>query len=189
MQRRAFLALALLGLGACTSGPRRPPAVAPAVVPTGLDTPYRLDSGDKVKVTVFEQAALSGVFAVDQSGYIAYPLIGNVTARGLTTQEVAGAIETGLKRGYLNNPDVTVEVDTYRPFFIMGEVRNPGQYTYVNGMTAETAVAIAGGFTSRAREGGVEVSRRLNDRTYNGFLPLAAPIRPGDVLKVAQRLF
>jgi len=189
MQRRAFLGLALLGLGACTTTPRRVAAVAPSAIPTGLDGPYRLDSGDKLRVTVFEQAALTGVFAVDQSGYLSYPLIGSVAARGLTTQDVASSIRSGLKRGYLNNPDVTVEVDTYRPFFIMGEVRNPGQYSYVNGMTAETAVAIAGGFTSRANESGVMVSRQLNGKTYAGTLPMVAPIRPGDVLRVDLRLF
>lgn len=189
MQRRAFLGLALLGLGACTTAPRQAPVVTPVAVPAGVDGPYRLDSGDKLRVTVFEQAALTGTFSVDQSGYIAYPLIGNVAARGLSTQEVAGAITAGLKRGYLNNPDVTVEVDTYRPFFIMGEVRNPGQYSYVNGMTAETAVAIAGGFTSRASERGISVSRQLNGKSYAGSLPLTALIRPGDVLRVDQRLF
>jgi polysaccharide export outer membrane protein len=188
MRRRAFLGLALLGLGACTSLPRRPPIAAPAV-PDGLDGPYRLDSGDKLRVTVFEQTALSGTFAVDQAGYISYPLVGNVATRGLTTQEVAGALTRGLKKGFLNNPDVTVEVDTYRPFFIMGEVRNPGQYTYVNGMTAETAVAIAGGFTARADERRIEVSRRLNGKTYVGLLPPSALVRPGDVLRIAQRLF
>lgn len=189
MRRRAFLGLALLGLGACTTLPRRQPAGPPPPVPDKLDGPYRLDSGDKLRVTVFEQAALSGTFSVDQAGYIAYPLVGNVAARGLTTQEVAGALTRGLKKGYLNNPDVTVEVDTYRPFFIMGEVRNPGQYTYVNAMTVETAVAIAGGFTSRADEHRIEVSRRLNGKAYEGTLPPSALIRPGDVLKVAQRLF
>ena len=189
MRRRAFLGLALLGLGACTTVPRRRPAGASPSIPDGLDGPYRLDSGDRLRVTVFEQTPLSGTFSVDQAGYIAYPLVGNVTARGLTTQELAGALTRGLKKGYLNNPDVTVEVDTYRPFFIMGEVRNPGQYSYVNAMTVETAVAIAGGFTSRANEGGISVSRRLNGKVYTGTLPPSALIRPGDVLRVAQRLF
>ncbi|WP_370673638.1 polysaccharide biosynthesis/export family protein [Pleomorphomonas sp. PLEO] len=189
MRRRAFLGLALLGLGACTALPRRQPADAQPPFPDGLDGPYRLDSGDKLRVTVFEQTALSGTFSIDQSGYIAYPLVGNVVARGLTTQELAGALTRGLKKGYLTNPDVTVEVDTYRPFFIMGEVRNPGQYTYVNTMTIETAIAIAGGFTSRADERRIEVSRRLNGKNYTGILPPSALVRPGDVLKIAQRLF
>lgn len=188
MQRRAFLGLALLGLGACTSTPRQQAAGTPPV-PDGLDGPYRLDSGDKVRVTVFEQTALSGTFSVDQAGYISYPLVGSVAARGLTTQELAGAVTRGLKKGYLNNPDVTVEVDTYRPFFIMGEVRNPGQYTYVNTMTVDTAIAIAGGFTSRANERAIGVSRRLNGKIYEGTLSPTALVRPGDVLKVAQRIF
>lgn len=189
MQRRAFLGLALLGLGACTTLPRQRAPGTPPSVPDGLDGPYRLDSGDKLRITVFEQTALSGTFSVDQAGYIAYPLVGNVAVRGMTTQEVAGALTRGLKNGYLNKPDVTVEIDTYRPFFIMGEVRNPGQYTYVNTMTIETAVAIAGGFTARADESRVEVSRRLNGKTYTGTLSPSALVRPGDVLKVAQRLF
>lgn len=189
MRRRAFLGLALLGLGACTTPSPRLPANAAAAVPDGLDGPYRLDSGDKLRVTVFEQAALSGTFSIDQAGYIAYPLVGNIPARGQTTQELAGAITRGLRNGYLTKPDVTVEVDTYRPFFIMGEVRNPGQYTYVNTMTIETAVAIAGGFTSRANERWIEVSRRLNGKTFRGALPPSALVRPGDVLKVSQRLF
>ena len=186
MQRRAFLGLALLGLGACATQPRQQLA---GTVPDGLDGPYRLDSGDKLRVTVFEQTALSGTFSIDQAGYIAFPLVGNVPVRGLTTQEVAGAITRALKKGYLTKPDVTVEVDTYRPFFIMGEVRNPGQYTYVNAMTIETAVAIAGGFTSRANERRIEVSRRLNGKIFEGALPPSALVRPGEVLKVAQRLF
>lgn len=187
MQRRAFLGLALLGLAACA--PRQRLASIPTSVPDGLDGPYRLDSGDKLRVTVFEQTTLSGTFSIDQAGYIAYPLIGSVPARGLTTQELAGALTRGLKKGFLTNPDVTVEVDTYRPFFIMGEVRNPGQYTYVNAMTIETAVAIAGGFTSRADERHIDVSRRLNGKTYAGTLSPGALVRPGDVIKVAQRLF
>ena len=123
MQRRAFLGLALLGLGACTTLPRR--QLAGTSIPDGLDGPYRLDSGDKLRVTVFEQTALSGTFSIDQAGYIAYPLVGNVAARGLTTQEVAGALTRGLKKGYLTKPDVTVEVDTYRPFFIMAKCAIP----------------------------------------------------------------
>lgn len=189
MRRRAFLGLALLGLGACATPPRRLPADTAPGFPDGLDGPYRLDSGDKLRVTVFEQTALSGTFSIDQAGYIAYPLVGNVAARGLTTQELAGAISRGLRNGYLTKPDVTVEVDTYRPFFIMGEVRNPGQYTYVNTMTIETAVAIAGGFTSRANERRIEVSRRLNGKSYQGTLPPTALVRPGDVLRITQRLF
>lgn len=187
MQRRVFLSLILAGLGGCVAA-GRPQAPAPAL-PSGLDGPYRLDSGDKLRITVFEQASLTNTYTVDQAGYVAFPLIGNVAARGATTQELAGSIAHGLGRGYLRNPDVSVEVDTYRPFFIMGEVRNPGQYTYVSGLTAQTAIAIAGGFTARAKDNEVEVTRHLNGRVYTGVVPINSPIRPGDVLRVPLRFF
>ncbi|WP_237155194.1 polysaccharide biosynthesis/export family protein [Oryzibacter oryziterrae] len=187
MHRRTFLVMALAGLSGCVS--TRPAPKADPAMPTGLDGPYRLDSGDKLRVTVFEQASLSNTYSVDQAGYISFPLIGNVPARGLTTQELAGSIAKGLRAGYLRNPDVSVEVDTYRPFFIMGEVRNPGQYTYVNGLTAQTAIAIAGGFTARASEGSVQITRQINGQVYTGAIPLTAPVRPGDVIRVGQRLF
>ena len=169
-----------------TSGRKLAPVT---MLEPGLDGPYHLDSGDKLRITVFEQASLTNTYTVDQAGYLAFPLIGNVAARGLTTQELARALARGLSGGYLRNPDVSVEVDTYRPFFIMGEVRNPGQYTYVDGLTAQTAVAIAGGFTARANDGQVEVTRRLNGKSYTGLVPLSAAIRPGDVLRVPLRLF
>jgi polysaccharide export outer membrane protein len=187
MHRRSFLLLISAGLAGCVASRDRKPAAEPLAA--SLDGPYRLDSGDKLRVTVFEQTSLTNTYTVDQAGYVAFPLIGNVAARGLTTQELAGALARGLAAGYLRNPDVTVEVDTYRPFFIMGEVRNPGQYTYVSGLTAQTAVAIAGGYTARANDRTIEVTRRLNGRTYVGAVAPTALVRPGDVLRVPLRLF
>jgi polysaccharide export outer membrane protein len=184
MDRRSFIVLAAALLAGCnTSGRRRPQAFADV-----LNQPYRLDSGDKLRVTVFEQASLTNTYSVDQAGHVTMPLIGSVPARGATTQELAGRIAGALARGYLRNPDVSVEVDTYRPFFIMGEVRNPGQYTYVNGLTAQTAIAIAGGFTARASEGLVEITRTINGEVITGVVPPTDPVRPGDVIRVRQRL-
>jgi polysaccharide biosynthesis/export protein len=184
MDRRSFLVLAAALLAGCnTTGRRRPEAFADA-----LNEPYRLDSGDKLRVTVFEQTSLTNTYSVDQAGHVTMPLIGSVPARGATTQELAGRIAGALSRGYLRNPDVSVEVDTYRPFFIMGEVRNPGQYTYVNGLTAQTAIAIAGGYTARASEGVVEITRTINGEVITGTVPPTDPVRPGDVIRVRQRL-
>lgn len=185
MLRRSFLLLLGAPLVACTSVPRRgtTPALADSLV-----GPYRLDSGDKLRITVFEQTSLTNTYSVDQSGHVTMPLIGSVAARGSTTQELAGTIATALRNGYLRSPDVSVEVDTYRPFFIMGEVRNPGQYSYVNGLTGQTAVAIAGGFTARASEGWVEISRTINGQVIAGLVPITDAIRPGDVLRIRQRL-
>src|ERR1700678_4080407 len=111
---------------------------------------YTLDSGDRLRVVVFGQDGLTNSYAVDPAGNIAMPLIGSVMARGVTTDQLAAAISEKLRNGYIREPHVAVEVEAYRPFFILGEVTQPGQYPYVANMTAETAVAIAGGFGPRA---------------------------------------
>jgi polysaccharide export outer membrane protein len=185
MFRRIAFGLLVLSLAGCAEGPVERPLAFDA----SLAGPYRLDSGDRLRVTVFEQPSLSNAYSVDASGYVAMPLIGTVPARGLTTQELAGSVAGALRNGYLRDPDVSVEVDTYRPFFIMGEVRNPGQYTYVSGLTVQTAVAIAGGYAPRARQGAAEITRQINGETLVGRVPSTDPVRPGDVIRVEPRLF
>ncbi|WP_181707170.1 polysaccharide biosynthesis/export family protein [Chthonobacter rhizosphaerae] len=184
MHRRTFLTLMAASLAGCRSSE---PLPGPVLV-SALTEPYRLDSGDRLRITVFEQPSLTNTYAVDQAGHVTLPLIGPVGARGRTTQELGGAIAGALKKGFLRDPDVSVEVDTYRPFFIMGEVRAPGQYVYVTGLTVQTAVAIAGGFTPRASEDVVEITRQMNGKVMTGLVPLSAAVRPGDVLRVRQRL-
>lgn len=171
------------GLSACGD---RPPLQYP--VPT-LAGPYRLDTGDALRVVVYDQPSLTNIYAVDQSGYVALPLIGDVAARGSTTDEVAQHISTRLASGYLRSPDVTVEVATYRPYFALGEVGNPGQYAYVPGMTAETAIAAAGGFTDRANKRIVRISRSLDGKLHEGRIAVTEPIRPGDTVYVSESLF
>ena len=131
--------------------------------------PYLLDSGDRLRVTVFEQEGLTNVYSVDQAGYISFPLVGAVPARGHTTGQLEGAIAERLRAGYLRDPDVSVEVERYRPIFIMGEVGSAGQYTYVPGMTVHKAIASAGGFSPRAQQADVDVTprhqRQGHDRT------------------------
>jgi polysaccharide export outer membrane protein len=150
---------------------------------------YRLDAGDTLRINVFDQSNLTDVYTVDSTGVIAMPLIGNVEARGRTIDELEAQIATQLRQGFLRNPDVTVEVASYRPFFIMGEVRTAGQYTYVPGMTVEKAIAIAGGFTPRAFKRNVDISRNLEGRIVSGSVDMQAPIRPGDTITVRERWF
>jgi polysaccharide export outer membrane protein len=154
-----------------------------------LTEPYRFDAGDRLKITVFEQANLSSVYLVDTSGNIAMPLIGGVPARGKTATELAGAIAARLRNGFLKQPDVSVDVDQYRPFFIMGEVKNAGQYPYVAGLTAQTAVAIAGGFSARAEQSDFDITRQINGELLVGRVPGTDPIRPGDTIYVRERFF
>lgn len=174
-----LLAIAQMLVSCATPGP---PQVNPA-----FDAPYTLDSGDKLRVAVFGQEGLSNSYTVDASGKIAMPLIGALEARGRTTEELAQSVSARLRQGYVREPHVAVEVEAYRPFFVLGEVTAAGQYAYVNGMTVETAVAIAGGFSPRARKSSVEISRVVNGRVVRAEVPATYPVRPGDTITVAER--
>ena len=123
------------------------------------------------------------------SGNIAMPLIGSVQAAGRTAVQLAREIEARLRAGYIRDPRVSVEVEAYRPFFILGEVTTAGQYPYVNGMSVETAVAIAGGYTPRARKDDAQLTRTEGDRTVTADLPVTAPVRPGDTIYIPERYF
>ncbi len=154
-----------------------------------LTQPYMLDSGDRVRVTVFGQTDLTNSYSVDKSGFISFPLVGSVEARGKTPQQLEGVLAQKLKGGYLRNPDVSVEIERYRPFFIMGEVGQGGQYSYVPGMTVQNAIAIAGGFSPRALQDNADITRQVNGNVINGRVPLSDPILPGDTIYVRERLF
>ena len=126
------------------------PAASYATVTPVPDPGYTLDAGDKLRVVVFGQDGLTNTYIVGADGSVNLPLIGNVSARGTTTPQLASTITERLKQGYVREPHVSVEIEANRPFFILGEVTTPGQYPYVANMTTETAVAIAGGFSPRA---------------------------------------
>jgi polysaccharide export outer membrane protein len=162
---------------------------APPGVPVVPNETYTLDSDDKVRVIVFGQDNISNVYTVDTSGAVAIPLIGPVRARGLTTFELANEIARDLKKKYIKDPKVTVEVATYRPFFILGEVEKPGQYPYVNAMTVESAVAIAEGYTERAKQRFVRLTRRFGGVMSTVMVPTDYPVQPGDTIYVLERFF
>jgi polysaccharide export outer membrane protein len=150
---------------------------------------YSLDSGDKLRIVVFGQEGLTNSYVVDAGGNINMPLVGTLPARGVTTQQLVGLITQRLKQGYVREPHVSVEVETYRPFFILGEVNNPGQYPYVANMTAEAAVAIAGGFSPRADKKKVELTRNGAGQQIHGQVPLNYALKPGDTVVVKERWF
>ena len=118
-----------------------------------LTAPYTLASGDRIRVIVFGQDAISNSYAVNGSGMISMPLIGDVAVVGLTTTETERLIENRLRAGFLRDPHVSVEVEAFRPFFVLGEVTTAGQYPFINGMTVQKAIAVAGGFSARADRG------------------------------------
>jgi polysaccharide export outer membrane protein len=164
-------------------------AQAVPVAATFQDGPYTLDSGDKLRIVVFGQDTLSNNYTVDAQGQVSLPLIGAVPARGLTTAQLSASITSRLKQSFIRDPSVAVEIETYRPFFVLGEVTFPGQYPYVPNMTIENAVAIAGGFTPRASKDKVTVTRKIQGVPARYSLPLRVPVRPGDTITVGERWF
>ncbi|MGO6680834.1 polysaccharide biosynthesis/export family protein [Rhizobium leguminosarum] len=188
VQPKILLALSLAAMTAALAGctTYRP---APKAFNEATIQPYTLDSGDRLRITVFDQQSLTNTYTVDQAGYVAFPLIGQVPARGRTLQQLSGQIAQKLQQGYLRDPDVTIDVDRYRSVFIMGEVGQPGQYAYVPGMTVQNAIAVAGGFTSRANQRMVDVTRKINGQVLTGRINISGPIIAGDTIYVRERLF
>ncbi len=181
----APLALAVaLATSACA-----PRYAAQELAVVDVNVPYRLASGDRLRVIVFGQDNLSNIYAVDGSGRISMPLIGPVEAQGRTTRQLEQAIEGKLRGGFLREPKVSVEVDTYRPFFVLGEVTNSGQFPFVNGMTVQTAVAIAGGFTPRGQRNYAEVTRQIDGQLVTGTVPITYQVQPGDTIVIKERWF
>ena len=200
---RRLLTVLVLGFGltlaACGGDPTPGTLAIPAgnaaagadgeVTPQRLAAPaYTLDSGDRLRVVVFRHEDLSGEFEVDGSGSFAMPLIGQVDAAGLSTQQLQERIAERLRDGYLVDPQISIEVLNYRPFFILGEVNQPGQYPYASGMSVINAVALAGGFTFRARENAIAVQRG-GSGAPQVVVTADTPILPGDIIRVPERFF
>ncbi|WGD52374.1 polysaccharide export protein [Bradyrhizobium sp. CB1650] len=165
------------------------PVGYPAPAPARHDASYHLDAGDKLRVVVYGQEGLTNSYAIDAGGAITMPLIGAVPARGRTTAGLAGEIAARLRNGYIREPSVAVEIEAYRPFFILGEVAAPGQYPYVPNMTVESAVAIAGGFSPRAKRDAVTVTHTEAGGGMRAVVPLGTPLSPGDTVFVGERWF
>jgi polysaccharide biosynthesis/export protein len=182
---RLIITLCLASVVAgCGNAPQRS-----SVLEESTRAPYRLSGGDKLRIIVFGQDNLSNIYTVDGAGRIAFPLIGTVQMGGMTTQELERALEARLRQGFLREPKVAAEVETYRPFFILGEVTNSGQFAFVNGMTAQTAVAIAGGFSPRANQNSVEITRMVDGSPVTTLVSVTQPLRPGDTVVIKERWF
>ncbi|MBY0564328.1 MAG: polysaccharide export protein [Hyphomonadaceae bacterium] len=181
---RRALVLALLGgvsAAACNTIPSTPAEQA-------QPQDYRLGPGDQLRITVFNEEDLTGLFLVGSQGTIAYPLVGEVRAAGMTVAEFTSSLQAELQ-SYVRQPNVSVEVANYRPFFILGEVQRPGTYPYSAGLTVLNAVATAGGFTYRANRSRVFI-RHANEAVEHAYqLTIATPVLPGDTIRISERLF
>lgn len=171
------------------SGCAAPGAYQPELFSSSTYEPYKLGAGDRLRVIVFGQDALSNAYSVDGAGRIAMPLIGSVPVQGKTVPEVEREITARLRAGFIREPRVSVEVEAFRPFFVLGEVTNAGQYPFVEAMTARTAVAIAGGFGPRGYQGAVDLTRVIDGVPVTGRVPLDTSVRPGDTITVRERIF
>ena len=163
--------------------------VAYAAPAPAYDAAYRLDAGDKLRIVVYGQEGLTNTYAISASGSITMPLIGLVPARGKTPASLAADITAKLRGGFIRDPSVAVEIEAYRPFFILGEVAAPGQYPYVPNLSVESAVAIAGGFSPRARRDSVTLTHTDGAGMIRTIVPLGTPINPGDTVLVSERWF
>jgi polysaccharide export outer membrane protein len=168
------------------------PSSAPAGASTGslVDQGYRLGAGDKVRIIVFGEDSLTGEYLVPGGpGKISFPLVGDISAGGLTVSELETELENALRDGFLKQPRVSIEVLEYRPFFILGEVMKPGEYPFTNGLTVLNAVATANGFTYRADTRKVYIKRANSTAEQRFQLTTSTPVEPGDTIRIAERFF
>lgn len=186
LKRLMFGLLAFLAMAVAMPASAQPSMPAP---PAGSDgSTYRLGANDRVKVTVYNEPTLSGDFSVNADGGLAFPLIGNLRAQGATPIELATVIEQALANGYIREPKVSVEVLTFRPFYIYGEVNSPGQYAYSPGLNVLNAVALAKGFTYRANQKGIFL-KRAADGGREVRIGADTMLLPGDTVRISERFF
>ncbi len=190
--KRVIMGLALVFTGAvtaCQTAPGTGPSNDASVITERVVGEYRLGAADQLRITVFGEAELSGEYVLDGTGTVSLPLVGEVPALNLTVREFQRAVEARFADGYLRDPRVSAEVMNYRPFYILGEVRTPGEYPYTNGLTVLNAIATAGGFTYRANDGVILIKGAEDPQEYRVKLDPSTKILPGDTIRVVERFF
>ncbi len=150
---------------------------------------YILGPTDKLKISVYGEEGLTGEYVVSADGKVSLPLVGNVSAAGLTVKQFQDQLVVAYRDGYLQDPKITAEVETARPFFILGEVKTPGQYPCLNGLTVLNAIATAGGFTYRAVTDQVYVRHADQTQEVKEQLTTTTPVYPGDTIRIEERWF
>ena len=188
---RFLLAATFLALLAACSGvtPYKVSSALPTTAAAVAEVAYRLSVNDKVKVTVFNEESLSGEFIVGAGNTISFPLVGAVEATGLTAEELGSAITTKLSDGYLHDPKVAVEIQTFKPVYVLGEVNHPGKFDFVQGMTVLQAIASAEGFSYRANKNVVLIKHPGASTEVAVEITPDLRVLPGDTIRVAERYF
>jgi protein involved in polysaccharide export with SLBB domain len=186
-QAAAYTANATRSVAAAAPAPPAGPGVLQSAA--GPAPELRLSGGDKVRVTVYGEDKISGEYQIDSGGFLSIPLAGTVQGEGLTKIELEQALTQKLKSEYLRNPKVTVEVISYRPFYVLGEVKSPGEYQFRSGLNVLSAIAIAGGATYRANNSTVMIQRFGSTELKEYQQSPTVLVLPGDVVRVPERFF
>ncbi len=184
---RKFALASIFGVALFIFGTVSPATAAPPAS-ASLDD-YRLGAADHVRILVYNEPNLSGEFTVNANGSLSVPLIGDVTAVNRTTTEIRKEIEGRLAEGYLRAPQVSIDVLTFRPFYILGEVNKPGNYEYSAGLTVMRAVATANGFTYRADQKHVYIKHAGDAQEQRYTISSDLPLQPGDTVRIGERFF
>jgi protein involved in polysaccharide export with SLBB domain len=184
---KLLVLLFFFSLSACAVEESLSPQIA-SIQPEISESTYLLGTGDKVNIKVFRENNLSGDYQIDDNGTISFPLIGVVDTRNVTARGLEQRLKEKLSSGFLKDPVVTVQVLSYRPFYILGEVKNPGSYPYVTGITIENAVALAGGYSYRGRKD-VAIVTHASDNSADQTVPVGTKVLPGDVITIKERYF
>ena len=180
--------IAALATAGCADSTNLPPPNFATNTGPGLEKAYRLDIGDKVKLSVFDEKNISGEYEVNGRGQIAVPLIGEVPAKGRSLKELKRTLTSRLSNGYIKRPRISLDITNYRPVYVHGEVRSGGKFDYQNNLTFEDAIAMAGGYTYRAQKSYL-ILTRTGQRPVRLPLPATISVLPGDNIRVAERFF
>lgn len=150
---------------------------------------YRLGAGDRISITVFDEEDLSIEARLGDSATISYPLLGKIQIKNMTVRDLEHHITSRLSGDYLVKPRVSVSIIEYRKFFVKGEVKNPGGYSYSPDLTMDKVISLAGGFTNRADKGKILIQSEQNGNKQSRTSNLDTMIMPGDVITVERRFF
>ena len=183
-----FLVVGLLVAG-CGAGNLGPASEADQKAILDSAGNLRLQAGEKIRITVYGEASLSGDYQIDPSGFLSLPLAGTIKAAGLTQAELKQELSQKLRSEYLKNPRVTVSIVEFRPFYILGEIEKPGSYPYSSGLNVLSAIAIAGGTTYRGSRSTVLIQHPGKSGMREYPLTGSIPILPGDIIRIPQRYF
>jgi polysaccharide biosynthesis/export protein VpsN len=177
--------LALTIMALCMLGHTYAEPVNPELSPAG----YKLGIGDKIQIDVYDETDLGMTTTISQTGKISYPFLGDLAVTGLTVKQVEELIISGLKGGYLADPQVSVTILEYRPVFVSGEVKQSGGYPYQPGLTVRKAVSLAGGFTGKASQKKITIIRDADPQRLSTPIALDDFVSPGDTIIIGQGLF